>query len=590
MQRVLIISFLVLILFGCQSNKKFQVSHFQPVKVNPLSVENQRKFDYFFYEANKEKFIGNIEKSVSYYIECLKIDTTSSVCLYELANIYAASKQPLKAIELMQRAVRLNSLNNWYLITLGDLYHQTNNFEAAIGIYERLSRLDPTNDDYLFTLAQLYAQNRKFDTSLNILNTLESRVGFNETIIFEKMKLYIQMNKESKSYAEVNKLIKKYPTQIQYIGFLADLYTYFKKFDEATVQYNKMLELDSTYESVYYSLASVYFQKSDTISFKSNYLKAISSKYLDIDLKIEKLVPFLITDNPESKVFNDDELTQYFELLVSIHPFDSHAYILYGNFLRDRKKATEAFVQFQNAIALEPSNEQLWQDILFLDIELLNYDQMLIDGKKALDYFPENGMLSLLLASAQMQKNMSFEAVKTINRVLPSIEENSPLKGQLFALLGDALYKNGSADSAFIAYDDALKVNDKNLGVLNNYSYYLSLEKRDLEKAEKMSSRTIELEPGNSTFLDTYAWVLFQKARYFEAKFIIERAIDNGGDKSFEIVEHYGDILFYNDDVQHALIQWNNALKLMQSIESDSIPSGRLEKLKTKISDKKYIE
>ena len=67
-----------------------------------------------------------------------------------------------------------------------------------------------------------------------------------------------------------------------------------------------------------------------------------------------------------------------------------------------------------------------------------------------------------------------------------------------------------------------------------------------------MISKCVELEPTNSTYLDTYAWVLFKRGRFFEAKYIIERAIDNGGNTSDVIVEHYGDILFKNGDVEGA--------------------------------------
>ena len=39
------------------------------------------------------------------------------------------------------------------------------------------------------------------------------------------------------------------------------------------------------------------------------------------------------------------------------------------------------------------------------------------------------------------------------------------------------------------------------------------------------------------------AFELSKLERYSEAKFIIERAMDNGGDSSEVVVEHYGDIL-----------------------------------------------
>jgi Tfp pilus assembly protein PilF len=74
------------------------------------------------------------------------------------------------------------------------------------------------------------------------------------------------------------------------------------------------------------------------------------------------------------------------------------------------------------------------------------------------------------------------------------------------------------------------------------------LDKKDLKKAERMSSKTVELEPKNSTYLDTYAWILYQQGNYSLAKFYIERAIDNltKEEDPGVVLEHYGDILWMN--------------------------------------------
>ena len=53
---------------------------------------------------------------------------------------------------------------------------------------------------------------------------------------------------------------------------------------------------------------------------------------------------------------------------------------------------------------------------------------------------------------------------------------------------------------------------------LNNYAYYLSLRNDRLEKAAQMSLRSNELAPGQPSFQDTYAWVLYQQGKYAEAQ------------------------------------------------------------------------
>ena len=114
--------------------------------------------------------------------------------------------------------------------------------------------------------------------------------------------------------------------------------------------------------------------------------------------------------------------------------------------------------------------------------------------------------------------------------------------------------------------------------VINNYSYYLSLREEKLEYAESLSKKTIIIEPNNSTYLDTYAWILFKLEKYQDALFYIKRAFEHGGAQSEVIVEHYGDIQFMVGNAETALELWklsnemgNNNKELIKKIETKSI-------------------
>ena len=116
-------------------------------------------------------------------------------------------------------------------------------------------------------------------------------------------------------------------------------------------------------------------------------------------------------------------------------------------------------------------------------------------------------------------------------------------------------------DSAFANYEKALEANPKNVMVMKNYAYYLSLEKKDLKRAERMSAKTVELEPKNSTYLDTYAWILYQQESYTLAKFYIERAVDNLSNEEEHgvVLEHYGDILWMTRDDEKPMQFWKKS-------------------------------
>ena len=145
--------------------------------------------------------------------------------------------------------------------------------------------------------------------------------------------------------------------------------------------------------------------------------------------------------------------------------------------------------------------------------------------------------------------------------------------------MGDIYHEKKMEAESYAAYDSALVYNPGNIGALNNYAYYLSVERKDLDKAEEMSYKTVKAEPKNSTYLDTYAWILFEKGKYAEAKIYIDDAMKNGGEESDVIVEHCGDIYFMNGEKEEALKFWLKAKEM-------GCESKTLDK---KIERKKYI-
>ena len=113
----------------------------------------------------------------------------------------------------------------------------------------------------------------------------------------------------------------------------------------------------------------------------------------------------------------------------------------------------------------------------------------------------------------------------------------------VYGVMGDAKHSLGDTKGAFRDYEKALKLDPENLWILNNYAYYLSLEKRNLAKAEKMSRFTVEKQPESATYLDTLGWILHLRGKNSEAKPYFRSAMAKGGRDSAEILGHYAEVL-----------------------------------------------
>jgi len=146
--------------------------------------------------------------------------------------------------------------------------------------------------------------------------------------------------------------------------------------------------------------------------------------------------------------------------------------------------------------------------------------------------------------------------------------------------LGDAYNSAKDYNLSDKAFEDALKLQPEDVGVMNNYSYFLSLRNEKLERAESLSARSNELSPNNPSYQDTYAWILYQSGKYNDARVWIEKAIASGGAGEGVLNEHYGDILFKLGDVQGAVDKW----KLAQE------QGGGTDLLDKKIAEEKLFE
>jgi tetratricopeptide (TPR) repeat protein len=207
-------------------------------------------------------------------------------------------------------------------------------------------------------------------------------------------------------------------------------------------------------------------------------------------------------------------------------------------------------------------------------------------------HFPDSPQFYLYKGTAFYQQKKYSESLAVFREGLEHIPlEDSHLTSIFYGQIGDLYHQTDKKEEAYQAYGKALKYDENNLAVLNNYAYFLSLDKTDLDKAERMSGRCLKIQSKNSTYIDTYAWVLFQKENYSLAKFYIESAVSNGGDKSPAILEHYGDILFKVGNPEKAVEQWEKALQLKES-EKEEKPEEVLNTniLKKKINDKSYYE
>ncbi len=249
------------------------------------------------------------------------------------------------------------------------------------------------------------------------------------------------------------------------------------------------------------------------------------------------------------------------EKIVESHPDEPDAYAIFGDLYQNFNMLQEAKNKYLKSIELNPSNLRAWQSILDYELRNSEFDSVIVHTEKAVTYFPNQALIYFYGGTAYLSKNDYEKSVQFLEQGKKMSSTNLQLLSVLNGQLGDAYNGLEEYKKSDDAYEEALDFDPDNDHVLNNYSYFLSLRKDKLDLAEKMASKLIENDPDNPTYLDTYAWVLYQNDKIEEAKKYIEIAIVHD-EVSSTIFEHYGDILFKLGEIDAAVIQWEKAKEL----------------------------
>lgn len=549
-----------------------------PTQSSVLSAADQRKFDYFFYEGLNLKNSGKFDAAYDAFAYCLEIDSTAAPVLYELSSFYVQLNRPDKAVDMLKRAVANSSDNFAYKIALATITRNLGMYGEAAEEYEQLVKQYPDKPELKYYLAEALTQEGDIAKAIEAYDDLEAVLGMNESLSMQKYKLYNQLEQPAEAFKEIENLAAKYPMEARYQIVLGDLYLEKGEKDKALSYYQKAHTIDP--ENPYYivSMANYYEATEDKVAAETQIRNALINEKLDVETKVNILSRYILKLQQAQQ--GTDSANALFQTLLEQHPEETDLKVMYGGLLLAQGKTDEGKFQFQLVTEMEPDNAGAWQQLLNLALKSEDLPEVIRICQKCMELFPEAPEYYFYLGIAYYQQEKYQEALNTYDAGLAIIpKENLPLKSDFYGQIGDIYYQMKQLDQAYKAYDEALKYNDKNIVVLNNYAYFLSLEKKDLKKAERMSALCIKLEPDNATYLDTYAWIFFEQGSYTLAKIYIESALEKDKTNSAELIDHYGDILFMSGEKEKAVEQWQKAKEM-----------GKISQvLDRKIAEKQYL-
>lgn len=556
---------------------KKKKSKADPSTPTEISENDRFQAEYYFIEGEKFFMLEDYAKAYELFSLSNDIDPKNAGVHYKMAQILAESGDFEKALNHANLAMELDNKNKYYYLLAAEIYTNMSNFQEAAGLYERMISSLPNNETYLFDLAALYIYQDKLDKALGVYTRAEDYFGVLEEITYQKQQIYIQQGKIDLAIAEGQKLIDTYPEESDYKLTLAEVLISNQKEKEAIPYLEAVLIENPANAQASVRLSEIYRKNGQTEKAMESLHSAFSNPSLNVNAKVQLLAGYI------AQLPNPDLETPAKELavdLITAHPDNVDAHAISGDLefrLGNKEKARDFYVK---ALELDNANYNLWQNVISIEMELGDFEGAASHAQQAIEIFPNQALLYYFGGTAYLVKKKYREAINNLEAGKKLAVSDPDLSGFIIGQLGDAY--NGIKEYAKSdeSYEEALRIDANNDYVLNNYSYYLSLRKIKLDRALELSTRLVEKNPDNGTYLDTHAWVLYVRGEYKESKFYLEKAILDTENLSGTIVEHYGDVLFQLGDIDGAVEQWKRARTLNDTSEL----------IDKKIADRKLYE
>ena len=558
-----------------EEQKRKKKGSFAPASPQ-LDAKQLEMSESLFLDGVKYAMLEDYPKALEFFQKAYEINPKNAAVNFKIAEMYLNIRKEDQALPFAKAALDLEQNNPYYYLLLGQLYASRQQLPEAVSVFTRLVDKFPEEEAYYMNLVELYLAQNKTDDALRTLEKAEQKFGQLDELVLKKQQLYLKQNNLVKALEEGQKLIDNNPEEPRFVLAQAQVLASNNRADEAIGLLTRLLQSPVPDNAqVHLLLADLYQQKKMPEKATQELKTAFGNSSLDIDAKVRILLGY-IQQLPNKEL--EPNVLELANLTVKAHPTDAKAYAVAGDIQAIVGQKKEARNNYLKSLRYDKAHFQVWQQVIILDAELNQTDSLLIHTEKATDLFPNQAIVWFYNGTAHLLKKNYSKGAKALEFGKKLASDSPELLAQFNLQLGDAYNSLKQYDKSNAAYEAVLAVDPNIPHVLNNYSYVLSVRNQNLPKAKEMAEKLIAQAPEESTYLDTYAWILYRMKDYPNAKKYLEKALETSKDGT--VIEHYGDVLFQLGQKDEAVAQWQKAKKSGEASEL----------IDKKIRDKKLYE
>ena len=511
---------------------------------------------FLFMEGMRGYHEGNYPYAERAFKQLLSINPQHDAALYYMANIKHGQDNITEALQYMQAAAQADTSNYWYQLQIAQLYMVNKQVDLAIQVYEDLLDRYPQKSDPYYDLANIYLSQRDLDKAMVVLDEIEKFGGMSEATGFYRFNILMMQGNRDEAQPLLEEIVQLYPSP-RILTVLGDLYAESGQDSLALACYQEAVAQDPDFIPAIFGQAEVYRISQQYDIYFDNMSVFMDDKHVDALLKVEYMEQLL-----QNRAFAATFLRQVDTLFTTLyrrHQVDTAVIYRYAGFLVQASQDDRAVAVLKKHVDDNPKELKAWSQYLSINYFLQRWDSVFAIADEALQVFPKQPDFMTMKGVAAWQADQIPEAISIFESIVPVAKKNPPLLAQTYSMLGDLYHAAGMPEKSFQAYDKSLQLEPDQTGALNNYAYFLSLSGKKLQKAYEMSKKTIDAEPQNAIYLDTFGWILYQLGRPQEAKTIFRQVLMYGKDLSAEVLDHYAEVLYALKEYDMAFMYWEQA-------------------------------
>lgn len=571
---IVLLALVAVTLSACTAGRQGSSSDRKGKKAEMAGVS--KDFQAYFFKAQERKAAGDMDGAYKGFAKCAELEPNESVSYFEMARIDHILERQDAALAAITKAIELAPSNYWYHRNHAKFLLDYGMFAEAQKELEWLIEDHPDELDAYYDLAATFLYREDGKNAIKAYERLEERIGIDPDLSMQKQRIFMLMGETDNALKEADRLIEAFP-EPEFYGQKAAILMEVGRFSEAEGVLIKLTELDRTNGQAHMMLSRIYARQGKEEASWDAMRRAFLGADVSIDEKIGVLLRFF-----NASEFDKEARERAFILLDRLeqaHPSDPKMHSMYGDYLLREGELEAARDRFAAAVALDSGRQLIWLQLCELDAQLGHWEQLTEHAREARNLFPTQPAFYLMLAIGQLRTDDPQGAIDNLTVGKTYLIDDPQLLANFWSTLGEAHFDAGQWKKSDEAFEKALTLSPDDPFIMNNYSYFLAVRGRKLDRAEALSLKSNELAPGSASFQDTYGWVLFRKGNYTDALEWIGKALSNGANDGV-VLEHYGDVLFHLDRLDEAVEYWQRAASA----------GGASELIEKKVADRTYYD